>query len=276
MTANKLSWPASLYDQAWPGATYVLSSDAAKFEQVKASTGSLTKTKAEKQEWPVDLCCPEQATVYDWVHALVETEKTILSKPFETWQVADLQLLGACLLRLSSSSGSFRTFPKERPTRVVTEEDWTMVELIEQKPWSELSDNEKKCVSEHYQTFLHSSVPMPNLIQSALESALQRIHNVLVLAKSETNQQKQCYSIIAAVEAQLGIGSIHPFEDGTRRLVRLIMATILVQNGIPVVNYCDSSKYQKQTLESVRHKNSKFLLDYTLELVKSQYPTLLT
>jgi len=130
-------------------------------------------------------------------------------------------------------------------------------------------------VMDHFQSFLFSMIVHPDLIQQSLTVALKQAQSDLSLCKKETDQYKQRYGIIKVTcDLQLAIGRpiVHPFVDGHRRLVRIIMATILLQNGIPYIR-CDP-QYTTKLQESARFKDTNILLNYTRQLFSNQHPTL--
>jgi len=192
------------------------------------------------------------------------------------WTVDDLVIVSSCLLRLRSNNpAGFRTYYRDikEPVVEVTNEDWELIRKIEEKHWSQWTDEEKKKIGDHYRIFLFSFISPPDKIKEDVERSLRKLQNELVLAKEQpANSDKRKYDIIeVATKIQFEIGHIHPFEDGHRRLMRIILATIFIQNGIPYVTFGDVQGYQRSLIESERSKSHNILLLYILSLFESQH-----
>jgi hypothetical protein len=256
-------WPDFLYGEAWPGADYLVQYPEFIDTLKEHCVGIISR-----ENLPTDIQYPELQTAFDWAYCLQETERGILQKPFVEWTIDDIVDISRYINRLSiPEPGAYRTTWKE-PTKVVTEEDWETVAVINQRPYSEWSDDEKLFLTTHYENFLYSNITHPDLIQSKLQSTLDdfKVELSKLDRSSLTTEEFENELLNIAVLFQITVGNIHPFADGHRRLTRILLGVILLQHDIRLPSYRTATNYTDVILKCVRKKNYDELIEFTKSL----------
>jgi Fic family protein len=267
------TFPNNLYDEAWVGANYNISGNTEQLQRVKQLTAQLTSEEAERKAFPEDLKTEEQGTIYDWVHALVCAERTHLMKSFEEWTIEDIKSLSALIMRYApfGRGGEFRKTWTNNPIREPQEEDWTHVKELIAEGYQNWSTEDRVFVTKHFEDFKYSFMCHPDLIESKLRDALDNARSEILKAKAVIQRgEKEGETALVETAARAGyvIGTIHPFEDGHRRLVRLMMAIILIQNGIPHITF--DNRMADKLVKSARSHSEAPFIEYSVATLEEQ------
>lgn len=242
-------WPDYLYGEAFPGATFPqpISRETMVAYQQRALTMTLRQAEISRLD-------ETMRVELDWVFALIESQKELIRKPVEEWTIKDICNLSSWLTRLTAKQpGAFRKEPVFWNLRELSPKEEVRLATLASRSFEELSAEEKELLAcSTYQFIRHDDIE--RALQGTLEFIASQLKEALTLPVKERAHR------------YLGIGSsvhfeivkIHPFQEGSKRLGRMMMYIIWAQRGLAPVPFFDPS-YVDSLMEALQRGHALFL-----------------
>jgi fido (protein-threonine AMPylation protein) len=241
-------WPNYLYGEAFPGAAFPEPITESELISYQERAFTITLEQAEKEVLDESI-----RVQLDWVFALLNAKKTLLVKPIEQWTVDDICLLSSWITRLTAKNpGKFRSEGVCWNLKEFSAEELRTLNAIEAKMAQGLSLEE----IDFYKTCCYNFIDHED-IKRALSDLLtfikQEMEDVQLLP---ANKRKHRFIKIGAL-MHLEIVKIHPFEEGAKRLGRLMMYIAWCQKGIEPVTFFDKT-YGDKLIDALTKQHSVF------------------
>lgn len=251
----------SIYDNAYQGARYDYSLGSEVCNEYLRSCSS-----------------EEKNVIVDWIYAVTQAEKKLLTKPFETWTFEDLATLSAWLTRSTCPQpGSLRTNGVKWLLRKVTTEESKRLDVLasrkllsshsqeEQEKFKKdpvviqnpslltrLTPQEEKYLKQSVYTF-----PIGDAIEEGMRAALKAAQEESRRLSKLTWLDRQKAALKLGCTFHVDIVRIHPFTEGSKRLGRLCMFIIHAQNGLNHACIEDAQAYKNALQECLKEGTSK-------------------
>ena len=247
-------WPGYFYDNVYQGAPYNFELED-KLERYKknATAPDCTKAKADQS-----LLTEKSRVVYDWIYALEWSKTHLLSKPFVTWTVQDLDELNRCLTRLSiDAPGTHRTLTALWPLCTPSAHEQFILTRIKNRGYVE------NAAEQEFLDRTNFIFPEPNLIPLLLESALRATQTFLA---DEAQNVEEIIKTAAYFHFELI--RIHAWNEGNKRTARLAMNILLAQYRLMPITFENEKEYIQTLFKCLKENRSTLLKDYIRSLVE--------
>lgn len=242
-------WPDYLYGEAFPGASFPKAISKEELFQYQEQAYSMTLQRAKSNALDETTCVG-----LDWVFALLQAQKELLRKPIEEWTVQDICNISSWLTRLTAKHpGKFRTEPVLWNLRELSPDEELKLAAIEANNSAPLSDKDKKFLESYCYHFIRHED-----IEKALNDTLEFIKNELRAALELPLKDRIHRYLGIGSSAHFKIVQIHPFEEGSKRLGRLIMYIIWAQRGLEPVPFFDLT-YTESLISALTQRHTIFL-----------------
>lgn len=257
MSKPIIKWPPYVYYESFPSAIGDPNEPRVNIAFIVRQALEITRQEADR----IDLGEMERVKL-DWVYALYQVEKQFLRKPLEALTVEDISLLSSWITRLTAKHpGAFRTQEAKWNLKEFSKEEKDRLEKIQAKRPEDRSDQELDFASACYLIF-----PNPDTIEDHLKNFLQAIRTLASAVKqAQTRTDRFLLALDLSIFAHTTPVSIHPYEEGSKRLGRMLMFIYLAQNGIEPVSFYNGFVYVDKLKETLTQKNPNAFRDYARE-----------
>ncbi len=257
-------WPKAVTTMAYAGARYDTDIVAAKAKALSE----------KKEEWDEETC-----TIMGWSKAIEETQKELLTKPFETWTDMDIRYLSAWITFFHKNvkhPGTFRYIgePTYWQIREMSAEEWKHIKSLvnrkillsvdakllarvksshpdEPHLYTPLTKEEELLVQRSVHLFPLSE----DIIETELTTAMMNIQEQLRRIRELPWKQRQQQALSLGCKFHYDIVRIHPFIEGAKRLGRLCKYIIHAQHGIRPLKIADPAANTRVLIESLLQKS---------------------
>lgn len=246
------SWPKFLYGEPFPSS--VGNPDEAQHRIDNGIREALTTTRETADR--TNLSEFERVRI-DWTYALHQSEKELLKKPFEKFTIADVKALASWLTRLTAEHpGAYR----KDQARWQLKSSFTKEE---EQRLAEVNVKEQTAVTEEDRAFVRSCFfyfVQPSDIQTCLEMLLKDVGELTSKIKRSQLKGEDRTVMFLQVACIINVQTvkIHAFEEGSKRLGRLLMYIYLAQQGIEPITFYNTQEYVDQLIAALTSEAGVF------------------
>jgi hypothetical protein len=256
--ASISKWPLYVYSEAFPGAMGNPFEARESVDFLIKEALAMTKEEADR----VGLAEAERVKL-DWAYALHQVEKELLRKPFEVFTIEDISLISSWIARTTAANpGAFRS--KRVQWRLKSE--FTQQEKERLAKLEALNPNDIGAEDHAFIRTCYLSFAEADTIKSHLQN-YQKTVKTLMGRRNEVQAgiDTVYFHLAIGLFANTSMVSIHPYEEASKRLGRLLMHIYLAQQGIEPITFYSGHLYVDKLIESLTQKNKNAFRDYVRE-----------
>lgn len=251
-------WPLFLYAESKPG---LVGKPSQTQERVDAYIKQALKVTKEVAD-ALGMEELKRAPV-DWTYALhMVEEKGLLRKPIETYTIDDIKLIASWLTRLTAKNpGNFRNFSVKWPLKTWSQEDKEKLDhiaLLHVQPDSEFSEEETAFFQDFYLYFIAPEDIEPNLCLF-----LDDLKKFVGYVKEPVERTQKVLDLSCLIFQN--VVTIHAFEEGNKRLGRMLMYIFLAQHGLEPITFYSAKIHDDNLIASLARKANDSFKMYVRE-----------
>ncbi len=252
-------WPLFLFGEAFPALVGRPDETQEWVDAQLKKALTVTRETANEQHMP-----EIERVRLDWMYALHMVQKELLCKPIDTLAVDDIRHMASWLTRLTAQNpGCFRSHESKWPIKTdISPEDQERLTKIDALEDAEITKDDAAFLQRFFYFFVRSET-----IPARLEQFLEDVKRIVSLLKANPvmTEERVARLLNAASFVHLEAVAIHPFEEGSKRLARMLMYIFLAQHGLQPMTFYNSELHSEKLLMALAHKNREAFEAYVTE-----------
>ncbi len=247
-------WPESFYSHISPGLVY----DFKTKEKLELYKKNATDPHCTKSTADTSSLSSKSRIVYDWLYTLEWSKKYLLSKPFQTWTVEDLNNINKCLTRLTSEEpGIYQTEAREFTKEKLSATEEFGLQLL--RTASTLNTNFNQLPFRYILYFYAHPGQLSHFLQSALKS-----YQTSLFQSKDTVQE----ILEATAEFYLSTVFLRPWKNAYVQTAYLIINIVLAQHNINFIMFKDNDRLNKALSTCFEAQNSIAMQELFISTLK--------